>query len=192
MIDLLLEVYNYLIKPRLQNLEGQRVSLKEKKEGEKERKVILCKWRNVSVPWVCLPWICDCCRICGWSFLLATSPCIQVALQKANCRQSLLCADGRQINYLHFLSWKKENLQIRTGNHSFDELLLHYCTHTHTTSPFLSCKQTCIQLTSPLSSRHTERHVTFSSHFVFRLLLLWNFKKTYFVSTFCKEKKGER
>lgn len=47
MIDLLLEVYNYLIKPRLQNLEGHRVSLKEKKEGErereKERKVILCK-----------------------------------------------------------------------------------------------------------------------------------------------------
>lgn len=43
MIDLLLEVYNYLIKPRLQNLEGQHVSLKEKKEGEKERKVILCK-----------------------------------------------------------------------------------------------------------------------------------------------------
>lgn len=37
MIDLLLEVYNYLIKPRLQNLEGHRVSLKEKKEGERER-----------------------------------------------------------------------------------------------------------------------------------------------------------
>lgn len=37
MIDLLLEVYNYLIKPRLQNLEGHRVSLKEKKEGEREK-----------------------------------------------------------------------------------------------------------------------------------------------------------
>lgn len=36
MIDLLLEVYNYLIKPRLQNLKGHRVSLKEKKEGERE------------------------------------------------------------------------------------------------------------------------------------------------------------
>lgn len=38
MIELLLEVYNYLIKPRLQNLEGHRVSLKKKKEGERERK----------------------------------------------------------------------------------------------------------------------------------------------------------
>lgn len=45
MIDLLLEVHNYLIKPRLQNLEGHRVSLKEKKGGEskKEKIVILCK-----------------------------------------------------------------------------------------------------------------------------------------------------
>lgn len=38
MIDLLLEVYNYLIKPRLQNLEGQPVSLKWKKEGESRKK----------------------------------------------------------------------------------------------------------------------------------------------------------
>lgn len=40
MIDLLLGVYNYLIKPRLQNLEGHHVSVKEKKEGER-KKVIL-------------------------------------------------------------------------------------------------------------------------------------------------------
>ena len=38
MIDLLLEGYNYLIKPRLQNLEGQPVSLKWKKEGESRKK----------------------------------------------------------------------------------------------------------------------------------------------------------
>lgn len=37
MIDLLLEVYNYLIKPRLQNLKGHRVSLKEKKKGERKK-----------------------------------------------------------------------------------------------------------------------------------------------------------
>lgn len=96
-----------------------------------------------------------------------------------------------QLSPLPFMEERKSTDQNRKPLIWWTIATLLY-THTHTTSPFLSCKQTCIQLTSPLSSRHTERHVTFSSHFVFRLLLLWNFKKTYFVSTFCKEKKGER
>lgn len=50
MIDLLLEVRNYFIKPRLQNLEGHCVSLKAEKRGEskQEKKVTLQITEGIS------------------------------------------------------------------------------------------------------------------------------------------------
>lgn len=62
--------------------------------------------------------------------------------------------------------------------------------HTHTQPPPFSLQTDMHVATSPLSSRHTERHVIFSSCFTIRLLLQ-NFKKTYFASIFCKGKKRD-
>lgn len=142
MIELLLEVYNYLIKPRLQNLEGHPVSSKEREgekgEREKAKKSTFYKSWNASVPWVCLPSLVIATGFVGDLYCLLQHQMCKCSCRKQNCRQSLLCTDGRQINYFHFLPWKKINVQIKTGNHSFDKLFLHTHTSTHVHKCFSS------------------------------------------------------
>lgn len=163
MIDLLLEVYNYLIKPRLQNLEGHRVSLKEK--TERERKKRKSCFENDGMYWS---------PGCAYHVAVTAAEfvgdlfCSLHHIFKQPCRKQIadnlfyVLVEFRSIISISFHGRKKIYRSGQETTHLMTYFYTTVHTPTYTTSPLLSCKQTRTQQQA-LSLLDTQRVTLFSA-----------------------------